>query len=355
VRRATARLLVVLLGVLATLALAGPAAAHVGGGAAGSNFDARVSSVTPDVPGIRVRVLQFGDEIELVNDTGTEVLVPGYDGEPYLRIGPDGVWRNANSAATYVNLDRFAKVDVPEHAEGDGAPDWERVSTKSAYVWHDHRTHWMSEELLPPQVAADPGSAHTVFEWTVPVRHGTTEIAIDGVLTWEPPPSPWLVWPVYAALVLLTLAAGLLARTPLPLGVLLLVGGAAAVWHAAATPAPPESLSSHAGALLSAALPALTAALVAGLGFRAALRGRGGMTGLMAVVLGWLLMVQGLPDVDVLWTANVLSAGPSVAARIAVALLVTLGVGLVAGGIAAVRRFREPAGHASTSEGVPVG
>ena len=25
-----------------------------------------------------VRVLQFGDEFELVNDTATEVLVPGY-------------------------------------------------------------------------------------------------------------------------------------------------------------------------------------------------------------------------------------------------------------------------------------
>ncbi|UOY03640.1 hypothetical protein [Blastococcus sp. PRF04-17] len=359
-RRAPARLLVVVLGVLATLSVAGPAAAHVGGGAAGSNYDARVTSVTPDVPGIRVRVLQFGDEIELANDTATEVVVPGYDGEPYLRIGPDGVWRNANSAATYVNLDRFALVDVPAHAREGAAPDWEKVSTKSAYVWHDHRTHWMSEKQLPPQVAADPGAEHTVFEWTVPVLHGRTPIAIEGVLTWSPPPPPWLVWPVHVGLVLVALAAGLLARTPRPLGVLLVAGATAAVWHAAATPAPPESLSSHAGALLSAAMPALLAALVAGLGFRAALRGRGAMAGLMAVVLGWLLLVQGLPDVDVLWSANALSGGPQLAARIAVGLLVTLGFGLVAGGIAAVRRFREtPRPSGTTPSGatdpVPVG
>jgi hypothetical protein len=37
----------------------------------------------------------------------------------------------------------------------------------------------------------------------------------------------------------------------------------------------------------------------------------------------------------------VLSAGPQPLARAAVAVLVALGVGLVAGGIAAVRRFRE--------------
>jgi hypothetical protein len=51
--------------------------------------------------------------------------------------------------------------------------------------------------------------------------------------------------------------------------------------------------------------------------------------------------VQGLPDVDVLWSAHVLSNGPAVLARIAVAVLVALGAGLVVGGVAAVRRFRE--------------
>jgi len=53
-------------------------------------------------------------------------------------------------------------------------------------------------------------------------------------------------------------------------------------------------------------------------------------------------MVQGLPDVDVLWSANVATNGPEVLARAAVTVLVTFGVGLVVAGIAAVRRFREP-------------
>ena len=58
-----------LLGTLAALSLGGPASAHVGGGAAGSDFDGRVTSVTPHVPGLHVRVLQFGDELEVVNDS----------------------------------------------------------------------------------------------------------------------------------------------------------------------------------------------------------------------------------------------------------------------------------------------
>lgn len=355
--RSAARLLVVLTGLLASIALAGPAAAHVGGEAAGSDFDARVLAMSPDVPGLTVQVLQFGDELQLVNETDSEVLVPGYDGDPYLRIGPDGVWRNANSPATYINLDRYAQVDLPDNAVRRAAPDWVQVSTEPHYVWHDHRTHWMSENLLPPAVAADPDSFHTVAEWAVPMVHAGTEVEVTGVLTWSPPPSPWLVWPAHLALALLALAAGLVARTPRLLGVLMLVGAAAAVWHAAATPEPPVSISSHAGAIVSALLAALTAALVAGIGFRAARRGRGAMTGLLAVVLGWLLLVQGLPDVDVLWSANVLTDGPQAAARVAVALLLSLGVGLVPGGIAAVRRFREvaPSGGAAPEQPVPVG
>jgi hypothetical protein len=349
VRRTAARLLVVGLAVLASLALAGPASAHVGGGAAGSDYDGRVTAVTPDLPGVRVRILQFGDELELVNRSDSEVTVPGYDGEPYLRIGPDGVWRNSRSPATYINLDRYARVALPEQVDSHAEPDWVKLSTEPQYVWHDHRTHWMTQNLLPPAVAADPDRSHTVFEWTVPIHYGDTPAEVVGVLTWTPPPSPWLVWPLYAALALLAAAAGLLARTARPLGALLLVGAAAALWHAGATPVPAVSVSSHTGAILAALLPALTAAVVAGIGFRAARRGRGAMTGLFAVVLGWLLLVQGLPDVDVLWSANVLSNGPQAAGRVAVALLLALGAGFVVGGIAAVRRFREVDAPASSA------
>ncbi|HEX2073247.1 MAG TPA: hypothetical protein VHF92_05625 [Geodermatophilus sp.] len=340
-RRVLARLLVVLLGTLAGLAVAGPALAHVGGDAAGSDFDGRILSVRPEMPGVTVRVLQFGDQVEVVNRSGADVEVPGYSDEPYLRIGPDGVWRNANSPATYLNLDRYGRTTLPPDADPDADPEWVQVSTEAQYLWHDHRTHWMSESMLPPAVAADPTRSHVVSTWTVPMAHAGTPVEVVGELTWSPPPSPELVWPVYAALAALPVAAGLAARGPRLLGGLLLLGAAAALGHALATPEPPTTVASHAGALVSALLPALAAVLVAGLGFRAAHRGRGALAGLSAVVLGWLMLVQGLPDVDVLWTANVVSAGPDLLARAAVAVLVCLGAGCVVGGVAGVRRFRE--------------
>ena len=155
-RHAAARVAVVLLGLLAMLAVASPASAHVGGGAAGSDYDARIVSVTPEVPGVTVRILQFGDEFELVNETSTEIVVPGYSDEPYLRIGPDGVWRNANSPATYLNLDRYGKAQLPANADADAEPDWEQVSTEPHYVWHDHRTHWMTQRPAAAGRAGGP-------------------------------------------------------------------------------------------------------------------------------------------------------------------------------------------------------
>jgi hypothetical protein len=336
------RLLTAVLVGLAVLAVAGPASAHVGGGAAGSDFDGRVTSVSPQLPGVTVRVLQFGDELEVVNGTARELTVPGYSDEPYLRIGPDGVWRNRNSPATYLNLDRLGLTPLPPSADPDAEPDWEQVSTEPSYVWHDHRTHWMSVSL-PPQVQADPTVAHTIIDWTVPMGYDGRTVEVAGTLVWEPPPPGWALWPGYALVVAAGALAGLRARTPRPLGALLLVGAAAALVHAATTPEPAASLSSHAGALVSASMPALLVAVVAVLAWWAALRGRGAMTGLLAVVVGWLLLVQGLPDVDVLWAANVLSNGPATLARVAVSLLIGLGLGVVVGGVAAVRRFRERA------------
>jgi hypothetical protein len=348
--RGTFRSLLVALSALGLLVLAAPpASAHIGGGAAGSNFDGRVTAITPSAPGLSVRVLQFGDEIELVNDTDQEVLGPGYSDEPYLRIGPDGVYRNSNSPATYLNLNRYATLSLPENADAAAEPDWQQLSTESHYVWHDHRTHWMSPSQLPPAVAADPTRTHTISSWTIPLEHASTELAVIGELAWSPPPSPWLIWPAVIALFLAAVTAGWPARTARPLGWLLLLAAAASVWHVATTPEPPITVARHVGAIVSAALPAAILVGAAVVGMRASRRPESSsLTGLMAIVVSWLLLSQGLPDVDALWTAVVLPTGPTPLARAAVGVLVGLGLGLLAGGVLAVRRFRDRDAEAPT-------
>jgi hypothetical protein len=100
-RRRRTALFAVLGGLLAGAFLAGaPAQAHRADAPAGTDYRVTVTSVTPEVPDLTVRAIEAGAQLELTNRTGRTIEVLGYAGEPYLRIGPDGVFENLNSPAT---------------------------------------------------------------------------------------------------------------------------------------------------------------------------------------------------------------------------------------------------------------
>ena len=69
--------------------------------------------MAPAVPGITARVVDLGNKFELTNRTSTEITVLGYEGEPYLRIGPNGVFENLHSQATYINRTRLGGTVPP--------------------------------------------------------------------------------------------------------------------------------------------------------------------------------------------------------------------------------------------------
>lgn len=191
--------------VAALVAAASPAAAHGGPGGdetPATNYRTRVLDVSPVVDGIEIRVIEAGGRLELVNNTGQEATVLGYGGEPYLRVGPEGVFENVRSPATYLNQDRYAEAPLPEEADVDAEPEWRRVDGTSVARWHDHRAHWMGG-ADPPAVAQDPDAEHVVIpEWEVPiVLADDTEIAVTGDLTWIPGPSP-IPWFLAAAALL---------------------------------------------------------------------------------------------------------------------------------------------------------
>ena len=50
-----------------------------------------VTGFTPAVPGLRIRTVEAGARLELVNHSGREIEVLGYSGEPYLLVKPDGL------------------------------------------------------------------------------------------------------------------------------------------------------------------------------------------------------------------------------------------------------------------------
>ena len=169
----------------------------------GSNYNYRseITSITPDVKGLSIEVLEFADRLVLTNHTGKTVTVYGYSGEPYARVQPNGTTeQNVRSPAVYLNTNFYGNVTVPTSASASLPPKWVTVDQTGSFEWHDHRIHWMSP-VTPPQVK-DKGKRTLIFHWSVPISVGTQKGVVDGQLFWVPDSSKT---PVAAIVVLIAI------------------------------------------------------------------------------------------------------------------------------------------------------
>jgi hypothetical protein len=335
-------LLVAGLATLLVGAGAGPAAAHaVGTGTAATNYRTRVLGIEQGTPGLSVRAVA-GGQLELTNH-GPEVLVLGYRLEPYLRVGPDGVFENQRSPSTYTNRYRTAPASIPSEFDPEAAPEWKRIGDGPTAVWHDHRAHWSGPD--PAAVKASPQTMRVVVpDWQVPLRQGDRTMVVHGSITWIPGPSPW-PWALAAvALFAAALAAGGGYRRPRALAVVALVAVAADMIHTAgvlvASTAP---LSVE----LYATVTSAAGWAVAGLAAWRLLRGKAD-SGLLYLLLGgvFLTLAGALPDLPALARSQLDSALGPVATRAAITFTLGLGAAMVVAGIAGFRspRRTEPAG-----------
>ena len=330
------------LAVLLVGATAGPAAAHaIGTGTAASNYRTTVRGIDQGLPGLSVRSLA-GGQLELTNH-GPEVLVLGYRLEPYLRVGPDGVFENQRSPSAYTNRFATTPATIPSEFDPKAAPEWRRTGDGPSAVWHDHRAHWTGPD--PPAVKASPRVMHVVVPgWEVPLSQGDRTMVVRGTITWVPGPSPW-PWALTAvALFAAALAAGGGYRRPRALAVVALAAVAADMVHTA-------------GALLASTAPvtvelygtATSAAgwALAGLAAWRLLRGRAD-TGLLYLLLGgvFLTLAGALPDLPALARSQLASGLGPVATRAAITFTLGLGAAMVVAGLAGFRapRRSEPAG-----------
>jgi hypothetical protein len=197
--------------VAAGLLLAAPVAlAHQGN----PHFRSQVTGMTPPVKGIAISVLNYDDRLLVQNTSGRPVVIDDYAGKPYARILADRrVEVNTNSAAYYLNDDRYANVTVPK---GLGSqPKWKLEDRTGRFEWHDHRIHWMAT-TLPPQVKDQNERTH-IFDWRVPITVGGQAGAITGTLTWVPLDNGGSVpmgaiWALAALLIVLSVVALVIRR-----------------------------------------------------------------------------------------------------------------------------------------------
>ncbi len=169
--------------VAAVLLFAAPASAHK----ADPNYLTRVDRIEPSTNGITVDVINRSDQLELHNQSDRDVVIGGYNDEPYARVTADGtVSVNTRSPAYYLNQDRYGEVDVPDGIDGQGTPKWKVLDKTGRFEWHDHRMHWMAKST-PPQVK-DKAKRTTIFTWKVPLTVGDKKGDIAGTLFWTPDP-----------------------------------------------------------------------------------------------------------------------------------------------------------------------
>jgi hypothetical protein len=318
--------------------LAQPASAHTVSGVGATNWKSVLTSVTPEVAGIKVQLVEGGSRIEVTNH-GPELVVMGYEGEPYLRVGPQGVFENLQSPATYLNCSRTG-CSFPAGLNKDGPPRWKKISSGQTARWHDHRAHYMGSQL-PPDVARAPNQVHQEATWEIAMTQGPTAIAIRGNYTWVPgsSPAPWLLLALVFAGV--GVALGVLGAWGVPLAAALVVltvndvyhaVGIAWFWSGSTVYRLERFFSGSFFSIVGWVLGAVAAWLLV----------RKRVDGLYAAVFagGSAALFTGLLDLGVLSRSQAPFTGSITVDRVTVALSLGLGIGVGIGALIAIRASR---------------
>jgi hypothetical protein len=206
VRRAIAGLSLV---VVALVVSAAPAAADP---ARPTNYRSEVTSIEPASAAAAMTVDVIGGDafLRIRVRPGHDVVIRGYDDEPYVRVRADGVVeQNEWSNAVILNTERYGGGDgTPVERVGpDAEPRWVRVGDGGEFVWHDHRAHWMGKATPPQLGGAESGVVYE--DWFVPVDVDGVRSEVHGTLVLDAAPSPW-PWLGIAAVLAAALAAMLL-------------------------------------------------------------------------------------------------------------------------------------------------
>lgn len=136
-----------------------------------------IESVKPALPnGVDVDIVG-SDTFVRVRSVGHDVMITGYENEPYMHITTTGdVFVNDGSQTSLINGNRFGNVDPSKFVESPN-PVWRKIGTDGTAMWHDHRVHWMS-----PKRPAPIDTIGTVVAWKVLFSVDGAATTVSGTL-----------------------------------------------------------------------------------------------------------------------------------------------------------------------------
>jgi hypothetical protein len=157
-----------------------PAQAHEGPLGDGGPFRVEIASGLPEQIDAR-----FGNgEIELHVSAGTEIVVIGYEREPFAKIDAEGnMFGNLNSPTWWMTLDK-GHGSAPRGLDLS-QPNWEWVRAGGSLQYHDHRVHYM--------VSSIDESLHQggqVFDFALPFIVDGAEVSVTGAMVFDPTLDP---------------------------------------------------------------------------------------------------------------------------------------------------------------------
>jgi hypothetical protein len=346
---------IVLLGLLVVAsvgALATPASAHTISGPRPSNYRTRISSVTPDIPGVRMSVVDLGSKLQLTNDTNTDVIVLDAEGANYLKVGTTGVYENLLSTATYLNRTRSGQTTIPPEAANanpSDPPKWHKISDGHTVRWHEHRAHWMGGNP-PLPVQQHPDRFFHIGDWTIHMFHGPTRMTVNGTLDWVPGPSGLGWWPLGIALFAIGLLAGLWKRglrtMAVLIGVLVFVDITHSIFYEMGRPGSVLGRVGQffGGNFVSVAVWIAAIAVIIGLVQKRA----EALYGAVLVAL-MVALVGGATDLSSLWKSQLPTVGPAWVTRVEVVIALGLGLGVAVGALIRATRAERAAPKAATA------
>jgi len=178
------RCLLAMAGVLAFI-LTMPAPPAAASNLAATNGQSSVVAIDPSGV-VRAGVIGGDAAVRITAQPGHDVVVLGYQGEPYLRIAADGTASvNAHSPARALNRTRNGDSDA-DPTSITAEPEWITIAGTGEVIWHDHRVHSMA--------AVDDG-----HDWTISLIVDGQPVEIRGVLEVRSPP-PVLLWVLIIAM-----------------------------------------------------------------------------------------------------------------------------------------------------------
>lgn len=219
---------------LLALLLSGTALPAAADPAGPTDYRNEVIGLDPAADGAEFSIVGGDAFLRVEVEAGTELVVVGYFGEPYLRILADGtVEENQASPSVPLNTDRYGTDVEVDRDKAQLPPDWRVIGTGGAWAWHDHRVHWMSRT---PPPGRSPGDV-VYGEVSIPVLVDDVETRVSLSLTWVERPAP--VWPIVGALVGAFLVAWSRLRRLVALGLMAVAALGVGVWQY--TWLPPET------------------------------------------------------------------------------------------------------------------